>query len=270
MFIPIYILKSIENSSIFKLKDITGAYSSSNLTGWNAPNPLTSSVTSVYVSGTYYPAPAGTIPVAIPSVELMPVSGNPLPYYLWQQFNIVPSQFGFSGNTFPDGEYILTVSLNGISSNYNTYTIGGDDSWSETFSIGDTITDTTTGKVLGVVQSFYSSVANFIVLSPLSIPNNSASVGDVLTNGTNSLTINIGATFAFTNPLPTTSTIQTFITSNADGNQGNELRSKPPKKYYTDNDFVNLMTSKQQAAISQNNGALDSLYQVQISQNAEL
>lgn len=105
----INIIQSSDCTQLF-LIDNTGAYSiSSNPGGYGSPNPALAQVTSVTVSGTIYLPNGSTIP--IPSTTLFPTGVTPV-FNLNQAWVLTTTLLGINGNTFPDGIYQLTYTVN--------------------------------------------------------------------------------------------------------------------------------------------------------------
>lgn len=121
---PITQLTQSSDCTQLTLTDVTGSYNAvSNAGGYGSPNVNTSNVTSITISGTIY-LPAGTT-VTIPSNTLFPTATTPT-FNLYQAWILTTALFSISGNTFQDGIYSLTYTVNsslGGGSNYtNTYT----------------------------------------------------------------------------------------------------------------------------------------------------
>lgn len=238
------------------LEDITGVYSTGNLTGWGSPNINTSLVTGVSISGTIRTYPASSPVQNIPSTELMP-SPNSLPYVVGQEFTLTPTLLGLGSANFPDGIYTLLYTIS-----YScTYTITDGDANFTVFTVGQTITDTSTGKVIGTVAS---SAIGTLVLN--NVTGNTVSIGDIITNGTSNITLSNLLTTAF-GTCTGNFTIQKEITCNIDACLGvrlsqlvlnNNCECKNIKNVF-ENIFEPLIISKAQTGCTQNNSALNSL-----------
>lgn len=246
------------DNSIISIKDITGMQSSGNPNGWNGTNPNVSSVTSVTIGGTFRPYPSNSSPINIPTTELMPLP-NPLPYVLWQEFILTPSLVSFPMPTFKDGIYTLTYS---VTTSQAIYTINSDTDYNVQFSVGDTITDLSTGKILGIVSIL---TTDSMTLNPAT--GNLVSIGDTLTNGINNVVVPEASTFSFIPAIVFTYIIQQLITSNSDCCLANNLAKIDPfcsncgdtRELYCQS-FITLMAAKSQVASQQNNSSLDSLF----------
>jgi len=174
----------IGNCNNILITDTSGLYDPSyNIGGWGVPNPYPSSVVSVTITPTWQ----GNIlnpPTSYPAYEIMPIS-----YVYNQQFVLTPSMFGINTPTFADGIWNFTYSvvLN------STYTINASTSTFTSFTEGATITDTTTGQVIGIVSTV---TTHQLIISPCT--GYTVSNGDVLTDGTHDVTISGTFSASFT------------------------------------------------------------------------
>lgn len=237
------------------LTDNTPAYNASSSTGgWGAPNTYISSVISVYLSAVITTPNGGVVDV--PSFELMPTGGYPLPYILGQQFILTPTLMGLSGSTFPDGIYNYTYTVNCN----NEYDITSDIGWASFFVVGNTITDTTTSQTIGILSSI---VGHTIYITPAT--GNIVSIGDVLTNGTHNVTVSATDFNAVFVSSPLIANFQTLITGAADCCIGNLMAANDPcdcgcspiEELY--NKWMSLMCAKAAAGNFMNNKSLDDL-----------
>ncbi len=207
------------------LVDTTPSYTSGTPYGWNnASTDYTTNVVSVYMNNVkFYGAPSNTPPVNLGNIELMP-SPNALPYELYQAYVLTPSMFGlpnFNNGLFTFDYTITTLAgyeqmlisttaayeqllITSPSEQYNQLiitipqqylliTITDSVSNFSAFSVGDTITDTTTGFLLGGV---YTVSAHSLTIGAQPVFNDPVAIGHVLFNGISSVTLSSSATFA--------------------------------------------------------------------------
>jgi len=171
-------LQQTANPNQWKLNDTTPTYSAGNTGGWGYPNDSINSVISGYLNNCiFYNAPANALVQNLGNVELMP-SPNALPYVYLQSYVLTPSMFGLP--SFNNGILTCVYTINTSVSTVSFHNASGG---SGLYVVGDTITDSTQSKVVGVVLSVTQAIgAGTLVLSAVAgttIVNN-----DNLTNGT--------------------------------------------------------------------------------------
>jgi len=249
------ILTQNDSNTQLDLKDITGSYSLGNLGGWGSPNVPVSTVTAVNLSGTFRPAPSNAPSVTIPTVELMPSSLYPLPYYLWQEFALTPSLLGLPTNNFEDGIYTLTYTVVTVTGTI-TFTLDG----GAELVVGAILTDAD-GNQAYILTTNGTTTATYLVISgtltDTAFTTNFAATGNI-------------TSVSGTTPIDYSTTQQFFITPNTDCCIGNKLSKIDPFCECGCKDtevlfdkFMILMGSKAMCACTQNNSGLDALGYVQ-------